>query len=179
MSKFICASAIFLIGGCGPSKLDSDLFSQMRSQYGHVEIAGSYLRFHERTNRQELKEFTGVDPVTTEWCAAFINAVLEESNMPTSSTVSDHPLLAKSFMEWGTEVKYGQVGDIAVFDRCCEQWKGHVGIIVGVNIVNNRIYYDILGGNQDNTVSIKTYAKSSTIAIRRYTSPKLINNTVR
>ena len=55
-----------------------------------------YINFTERTHRQELKELTGVDPVRTEWCAAFVNAVLEESNIKSNN---DHayPLTARAF----------------------------------------------------------------------------------
>ena len=32
---------------------------------------------HERTDRAELAAYVGVDPVRTEWCAAFVNAVMD------------------------------------------------------------------------------------------------------
>ena len=37
-----------------------------------VYLAVQYNGMHERTDRAELKELLDVDPVRTEWCAAYI-----------------------------------------------------------------------------------------------------------
>lgn len=171
LAGIITAVSIILAGGCTPKAIHSDEVQLFRwkQQYRHVLVAGEYIDLHERTDRSQLRQFMGIDPLYTEWCAAFLNAVLAESGMPGSETVSDYPLTAKSFLEWGSPVEYGQVGDVVVFNRCCEAWKGHVGIIVGVEVTkDNNIIYDVLGGNQDNTVSIKKFNKRRAVAIRRY-----------
>ena len=41
-----------------------------------------FLDYTEKEDRRELKELTGVDPVRIEWCAAFANAILEKSEIP-------------------------------------------------------------------------------------------------
>ena len=130
--------------------------------------AAQYMNFEERTHRTELKEFTGVDPVRTEWCAAFVNAVLEESNIQ-SNKDHKYPLTARAFLDWGEKIRKDQIqpGDIVVFPRGTEGWQGHVGFYLRTQVVNNREYYWILGGNQRNKVSIVLYRANKSLGIRR------------
>jgi len=130
-------------------------------------VAWQYLDYGETSHRQELKAFTGVDPVRTEWCAAFINAVLRESGIEGSESVSDYPLTARSFLHWGEEVEEPNIGDIIVFPRGNVAWQGHVGFYFGSVNVNGVEYYKILGGNQDNKVSVDLFPASRAIGIRR------------
>ena len=44
--------------------------------------ARRYVGLNEYDDRREIKNLVGVDPVRTEWCAAFVNAVLEIQNIP-------------------------------------------------------------------------------------------------
>ena len=133
--------------------------------------AASYLGYTERTHRAELKELTGVDPVRTEWCAAFVNAVLEESGVDSNN---DHayPLTARAFLDWGTKVSKENIqpGDLVVFPRGNQGWQGHVGFYLKTVEINGRSYYLILGGNQNNKVSIVTYRASKALGIRRQTT---------
>jgi len=138
-----------------------------QSSKNPTRLAVSFLNFGERTHRQELKEFTGVDPVRTEWCAAFVNAVLRESGIPGSESVSRHPLLARSFLKWGDSVDTPKSGDLIVFPRGNASWQGHVGFYMGTVEVGGVEYYRILGGNQNNEVSIELYPVSRAIDIRR------------
>lgn len=128
-----------------------------------------YVGLTERQDRQELRELTGVDPVRTEWCAAFINAVLEESNIESNS---DHkyPLTARAFLDWGTKVSKEEIkpGDVVVFPRGNQGWQGHVGFFLKTEIINGVEYYLILGGNQQNKVSIVPYRANRALGIRRY-----------
>ena len=130
-------------------------------------VAWQYLDYGETSHRQELKALTGVDPVRTEWCAAFINAVLRESGIEGSESVSDYPLTARSFLHWGEEVEEPNIGDIIVFPRGNVAWQGHVGFYFGSVNVNGIEYYKILGGNQDNKVSVDLFPASKAIGIRR------------
>ena len=66
-----------------------------------VDTAHDYIGLNEYQHRKVLKEFVGVDPVNTEWCAAFVNAILNMNNIPGSESVSDVPLMARSFLKWG------------------------------------------------------------------------------
>ena len=133
--------------------------------------AAQYLNYHERTNRQELREYTGVDPVRTEWCAAFVNAVLEESNIK-SNNDHKYPLTARAFLDWGQKIHKDNIkpGDIVIFPRGDQGWQGHVGFYLKTEIVNGEEYYLILGGNQRNKVSIVPYRASRALGIRRQTT---------
>lgn len=126
-----------------------------------------YVGLTEKSNRQELKEYTGVDPVRTEWCAAFVNAVLNETGIDGSESVSKYPLTARSFLHWGTKVTDPEPGDIVVFPRGNSSWQGHVGFYLKTQKINGVDYYLILGGNQDNKVSIVPYRASRALGIRR------------
>lgn len=133
-----------------------------------ISIASRYMEFHERKHRRELKEFMGVDPVKIDWCAAFINSVLAELGIPGSESVSEWPLTARSFLRWGRRVGHPQVGDIVIFPRGTESWQGHVGFYYGTEYKNGRMYYLILGGNQNNSVTIEAFPAWRAISIRRY-----------
>ena len=140
----------------------------------HISIAEQFLGLHERTDRSKLRAVVGVDPVRTEWCAAFVNAVLDLSDTPTLYTLSDpYPLLARSFLGWGTPVDPGEIakGDVVIFPRGSEGWKGHVGFYVETQIVDDREYWMILGGNQDNTVSYALYPARDSLGVRRWQQP--------
>jgi uncharacterized protein (TIGR02594 family) len=136
-----------------------------------LHTALAYLNFQERRDRAELKSFIGVDPVKTEWCAAFVNAVLHHNNIPGSAEFTEYPLLARSFLEWGEPIKKEELqpGDIVIFPRGKEGWKGHVGFFVETRVINNREYFFILGGNQDDKVSIEAYPSNTALGMRRYT----------
>ena len=136
-------------------------------QANPVTIAQEYLGLNEYNNRSQIKRLTGVDPIRTEWCAAFVNAILEIEGIPGSETVSENPLMARSFLTWGTPVKKEDIqkGDIVVFPRGSEGWKGHVGFYVKTTDDGKWL---ILGGNQDNTVSYAIYNPKRAIGIRRH-----------
>ena len=127
--------------------------------------AAQYLNYTEVTHRQELKEFIGVDSKRTEWCAAFVNAVLEESDIPSNNNHM-YPLTARAFFDWGKTVNKEDIqpGDLVIFPRGSASWQGHVGFFAGATDT----YWIILGGNQDNTVSYKLFKPSRAIGIRRW-----------
>ena len=135
--------------------------------------AQEYVGLQERQDRTAIRELVGVDPVRTEWCAAFVNAILELDGIPGSSSVSEHPLMARSFLQWGTHVNHEDIqrGDLVVFPRGKQGWQGHVGFFVAEKDGE----WLILGGNQDNTVSYKFYNPRTALGIRRATT---INTTV-
>ena len=147
-----------------------DHFKKSEPVAKQTMVAWKYLDYSEASHRQELKILTGVDPVRTEWCAAFINAVLKESEIEGSESVSDYPLTARSFLHWGEEVEEPNIGDIIVFPRGNVAWQGHVGFYFGSVIIDDIEYYKILGGNQDNKVSIELFPATRAIGIRRQLS---------
>ena len=160
---------IFIVlAGCNTSVLGN--YEERRPvRYDHADeivTAYSYYGFTETTNRNQLKELTGIDPVQTEWCAAFVNAILRLEGKEGSESVSEYPLTARSFLQWGEEVKEPKSGDIVVFPRGAA-WQGHVGFYVRTVKLSGVDNYVILGGNQDDSVSLEYYPAAKAISIRR------------
>ena len=126
----------------------------------------------EENDRQTIKDITGVDPVTTEWCAAFVNMILLENDLPTSESVSSFPLMARSFVTYGQEVTTPEKGDILVFERGEAGWQGHVGFYVSQtkDVSTGKIWYNVIGGNQNDSVSIQKYPADKLITVRRVAS---------
>lgn len=135
-----------------------------------VNSASEYLGLSERVDREQLHQLTGVDPVRTQWCAAFVNAILELNNVPTSRP---NPLLARSFLTWGSAVDPSNIqqGDVVVFPRGRSGWQGHVGFYIATVKINDQYQWMILGGNQDNTVSYDFYDPQRALAVRRWEEP--------
>ena len=132
-----------------------------------VKTAIPYIGHSESHHRKELKDLLDVDPVHTQWCAAFVNSVLEVNNIPGSESVSEHPLMARSFLRWGEKVSEPKRGDIIVFPRGNSDWQGHVGFYISTYSVTGIEYYVILGGNQDDKVSYELYPSARALSIRR------------
>ena len=149
------------LGACATTTTDS------------VVTAQPYLGLSERQDRMVIRELVGVDPVQVEWCAAFVNAVLELDGIPGSDSVSNYPLTARSFIHWGDTVDRSQVrrGDVVVFPRGGVSWQGHVGFYVETQTHQGADYWVILGGNQDNTVNYQLFDPRRAIAVRRHTQP--------
>lgn len=139
-----------------------------------------YYGLNETRDRELIKDIMGVDPVTTEWCAAFVNMVLLEERLPTSESVTSNYLLARSFLKYGEEVTEPQQGDIIVLPRGNSGWQGHVGFYSSTSIsANGTKMYNILGGNQNDAVNLKAFPASSVLSIRRVTEKFIINANIR
>lgn len=145
------------------------------SNQNPLHVAQQFLGLTEYSDRVELREFMGVDPRQTEWCAAFVNSVLAELGQPGSESVSDHPLMARSFLEWGVPVDHKEqepsAGDVVVFPRGRQSWQGHVGFYVDTVTIDGKDYWRILGGNQSNAVTIELYTPERALAVRRAPKP--------
>ena len=167
--KVVVLALIIALGGCDAIKkfVPDSIEEKYSSGVTKVVNAVQYIDYSERSHRAELREFTGVDPVSTEWCAAFVNAVLNESGIKGSESVSDNPLLARSFLKWGIKVDEPLPGDLVVFPRGSAGWQGHVGFYISTVEINGVKFYQILGGNQNNKVSIELYPAKSALGIRR------------
>jgi uncharacterized protein (TIGR02594 family) len=130
-----------------------------------MAIAENLLGMGEVPNRAQLRDFleTGganLDPVTTAWCAAFVNASLGKAGIAGTNALN-----ARSFMDWGQPVEQPQRGDVAVFSRGDPNgWQGHVGFFDGYNEDGT---IRVLGGNQGNAVSYANYSADQLLGFRR------------
>ena len=181
MTKFAIFFAMVLAVGCssdvreGQSSERSEPLIQRIIEKPKEEkppISLTYARtlvgLHERRNTAELKVLIGVNPIQTEWCAAFVNSILNRQGVAGSESVSEYPLTARSFLQWGMEVlDEPQYGDVIVFPRGKSSWEGHVGFYVGTRVIDEIDYYIILGGNQDNSVSYELYPAYRALGVRR------------
>ena len=64
-----------LLASCGPTILVDGKHIENPPQ--HVYTAVDKYGLNEYQHRTVIKEYVGVDPRSYEWCAAFVNAVLE------------------------------------------------------------------------------------------------------
>ena len=126
------------------------------------QIAKAWLNKHEVNDRTALMGFLKasgqtVDPKTTAWCAAFVNAALGEAGQTGTGS-----LMARSFLKWGEATSTPVEGDIVVFERGKAPF-GHVGFFVAKNADGS---VKTLGGNQSDRVSYANY-KSKVLGYRR------------
>lgn len=127
-----------------------------RTQLGVVEAEGkgnnpSVVKYYNEAQHPEVTQ----DSVP--WCAAFTNAMLIRAGIKGNGS-----LMARSFESWGQEVKSPILGCIGVKKRVGAGWVGHVGFVVGANAT--RIF--LLGGNQQDKVSIADFPKKEFTAFR-------------
>jgi hypothetical protein len=133
-----------------------------------IRIAREWEGASTNKNRKELKEYlsdrnnTKIDPVSTAWCAAFMNAILKDTGYEGTNS-----LMARSFLSYGTKVKAPEEGDIVVFKRGTSAESGHVAFFVGYEYINNKQYIKALGGNQKKSVTMALYPVERLLGIRR------------
>lgn len=138
-----------------------------------ADIAIQYLGLDENYNKREIQDLIGFDPTQTEWCAAFVNSILDLDNIPNLHDYdAKYPLLAREFLKYGDMILESEIqkGDLVIFPRGDLGWQGHVGFYVDTYTHNKKQYYLILGGNQSGKVSIQKYPTYKALGIRRYTA---------
>lgn len=114
---------------------------------------------------EDMFEKAGFNPNKTEcnWCGIFMAFLAKQCGyMPPFS-----PETARSWQEFGTQVKKPKIGDVVVLWReVPNSWKGHVGLFTSFG-VDGKIY--LLGGNQGHVrgVSITGYDKKRILQYRR------------
>lgn len=137
----------------------------MIDQAAALSLAASQLGFNERDQQAAIQDYltTGganLDPAVTAWCAAFVNATLQQTGI--QGTGSN---MARSFMDWGQPVTQPQEGDLAVFSRGDPSGPyGHVGFFKGYDDQGNIM---VLGGNQGDAVSVAPYSPDRLLGFRR------------
>lgn len=131
----------------------SDVFKNAMSQMGVKEGAPALSAYLGKANPK-------LDPTVTPWCAGYVNSVLQNSGRQGTGS-----LAAKSYLNYGEPVKTPSQGDIVVLNRTNNPALGHVGFVESINQQNGTV--NVLGGNQDNSVSIKAYPMSKVAGFRR------------
>lgn len=91
------------------------------------------------------------------WCAAFAGAMLARAGLTGTGS-----LMARSYLDWGSPLEQGVPGAIAVLTRGDDPNAGHVGFLVGE--AAGQIY--LLGGNQDDAVSVAAFDARRLIGYR-------------
>lgn len=95
----------------------------------------------------------------TAWCACFMNWCLLKSGKKSSSLLN-----ARQFLTYGNVTKSPQLGDIVVLWRISlTSYYGHVGFYISTNKDGS---INILGGNEDNSVKVKTFSASQVLSYR-------------
>lgn len=99
----------------------------------------------------------------TAWCSAFVNAMAAEAGYERSGKLN-----ARSWLEVGMPVqaRFARTGDVVIFWRVAkDSWEGHVGFVVSRDAEARTVR--VLGGNQNDSVSIATYSESMLLGYRR------------
>jgi uncharacterized protein (TIGR02594 family) len=134
----------------------ADLYGNATSVLGASESGpgAAALRDYLTTGGQNL------DPATTAWCAAYVNATLAKSGLQGTGKLN-----ARSYLDWGQPVEQPRPGDVAVFSRGDPNgWQGHVGFFQGFG-PDGKV--QVLGGNQGDAVSVAGYDPSTLLGFRR------------
>jgi uncharacterized protein (TIGR02594 family) len=92
------------------------------------------------------------------WCSAFVNWCMEQAGITGTDRAN-----ARSWLDWGGQCVAPVYGAVCVLWRESRQsWKGHVGFYLG----KEGSQLILLGGNQNNSVSIKEYHESRLLGFR-------------
>lgn len=134
-----------------------------------VTLAKKKLGLHEKLNNQALKDFLKSDghalgdPAVLPWCADFVETCIRLAlpDEPFPPVLEENPYWAKNWAHFGiSDAHNPSYGSIGVFER--KPSGGHVGFLVG----KTETTYQVLGGNQNNMVSVVHIAKSRIITCR-------------
>lgn len=124
------------------------------AEVGVKEILGSkntprILEYHQATSLKATNDETA-------WCSAFVSWCLEKAGYK-----STHSAWAKSYLKYGTELKFPKLGCICVFTRGPQS--GHVAFYISTNKDGS---LKVLGGNQSNSVCVQDHSKSTLLSYR-------------
>lgn len=138
---------------------------QAVAQSDPMGLAATLIGKGEVPDRASIQEYlrnggVNLDPATTAWCAAFVNATLGQAGI--EGTGSN---MARSFLNYGEAVDQPQRGDLAVFSRGDPNGPfGHVGFFDALNPDGT---IRVLGGNQSDAVGYSNYGADQLLGYRR------------
>ncbi len=126
------------------------------AELGVREIAGStheprIIEYHATTGRFTTDEVP--------WCSSFLNWVIEAAGLKGTKSAA-----ALSWRNWGKTLASPSYGSIAVMDY--GRGRGHVAFVAGRTATDSLV---LLGGNQADSVCLRSYRRSS---IAAYVYPK-------
>lgn len=99
----------------------------------------------------------GVHDDAVPWCAAFVGACLARSGVRPSGS-----LRARSYLDWGEPVDAERPGAVVVLSRGKSEALGHVGFLVASDATR----VQVLGGNQNDRVSILWFPRHRVLGLR-------------
>lgn len=97
----------------------------------------------------------------TAWCAAFVGACLARAGIAIAIPTEER-LLARAYLKVGTPLHEPRVGALVVLPRGNSAWSGHVGFVVGWTAVS----ITVLGGNQNDSVSVAHFRRDAVLGYR-------------
>lgn len=97
-----------------------------------------------------------IDDSEVPWCSCFVNYCVQKAGGRGTRSA-----MARSWLQWG-KASSGAQGDIVVLRRGTSSVSGHVGFVVSKSLFS----VQVLGGNQDDTVCIKSFPRVMVLGYR-------------
>jgi uncharacterized protein (TIGR02594 family) len=119
---------------------------EARKHIGLKEIVGKDTNLTIQSWLSKLRAWWRDDE--TAWCGTYVAHCIKTAGY----SLPKHWYRAMDWLNWGVEISAPCYGCIVVFSR---KGGGHVGFVVGKDNVGRLM---VLGGNQDNSVSITPFA---------------------
>lgn len=125
-------------------------------EIGQTEIPGRdhnarILEYHQATTLKATDD-------ETPWCSSFVSWVMLKAQLPSTMSAA-----ARSWLRYGVS-NSEQLGSIVIFSRPTSNnpMSGHVGFLWW----SNQREIIVLGGNQNNSVTLSPYRKSQLLGVR-------------
>lgn len=97
-----------------------------------------------------------LDDSDVPWCSCYVNKKIQDAGGKGTRSA-----MARSWLSWG-KASSGQVGDVVVLRRGLSPSLGHVGFVVEKGL----LYVKVLGGNQENNVTIQKFPRVAVLGYR-------------
>lgn len=143
-------------------KIDNLPYKIAEGELGIKEAAGAANNPAVQKYYKRTVGYTMNDSVA--WCGFFVGYCMLEGGVQLTDWMRKNCGGARNWLKFGKKVSTPREGDVVVFWRVAKSdWRGHVGFYAG----ETATHIQVLGGNQDNSVSIKSYPKSRLLGYRR------------
>jgi len=136
------------------------------TEFGENAIQGFY---------DSVAKNQGLSATENAWCAAFVHYILTELGADTLKGLGGQR--ARKYIDYGSPVKIedAQEGDIVIFDFNGDGRGQHVAFYAGTRITDqdNPNTISVVGGNQNNKVTLTTRDMGEVLGIRRITKDNI------